>query len=163
MKYIKPILVVSGLALIGYALARYYKRQVDFLKDVQYSIKGINIMNISKELVTLNITQQVYNPSNVEASVSEIYLDVLINGINVGNVNEDKEFVILPNQTTDVSYSFSFNPSIIIKNIVNLVTLTLALKDVKIQANGYVKVKSGFVSTTIPFTYDNNLKSLLKK
>jgi len=163
MKYLKPALIISGLGVIGYALFRYYKKQIDFVKDIQYKISGLRIVNISKEEVTLDILMKVYNASNVEAKVTEIFLDLTMNGTKVGAINESEEFVIKPTQTTDVSYRFSFNPSLVIKNIVNILTLTVALKDVKIQADGYMKVKSGFLSTTIPFTYQNTLKNLLKK
>jgi LEA14-like dessication related protein len=163
MKYLKPALIISGLGVIGYALFRYYKKQIDFVKDIQYTISGLKIVNISKEDVTFEIFLKVYNASNVEAKVTEIYLDVMMNGTKVGSINESNEFTIMPTQTTDVSYKFSFNPSLIIKNIVNILTLTVQLKDVVIVGDGYMKVKSGFLSTTIPFAYQNTLKNLLKK
>ena len=163
MKYLKPALIVSGLGVIGYALFRYYKKQIDFVKDIQYTVSGLKIVNIAKEDVTLEIFLKVYNASNVEAKVTEIFLDVIMNGTKVGSINESTEFTIKPTQTTEVSYKFSFNPSLVIKNIVNILTLTVALKDVVIVADGYMKVKSGFLSTTVPFTYQNTLKNLLKK
>ena len=163
MKYLKPALIVSGLGVIGYALFRYYKKQIDFVKDIQYTISGLKIVNIAKEDVTLEIFLKVYNASNVEAKVTEIFLDVIMNGTKVGSINESTEFTIKPTQTTEVSYKFSFNPSLVIKNIVNILTVTVALKDVVIVADGYMKVKSGFLSTTVPFTYQNTLKNLLKK
>jgi len=163
MKYLKPALIISGLGVIGYALLRYYKKQIDFVKDIQYTISGLKIVNIAKEDVTLEIFLKVYNASNVEAKVTEIFLDVMMNGTKVGSINESSEFTIMPTKTTEVSYKFSFNPSLVIKNIVNILTLTVALKDVVIVADGYMKVKSGFLSTTIPFTYQNTLKNLLKK
>ena len=163
MKYLKPALIVSGLGVIGYALFRYYKKQIDFVKDIKYTISGLKIVNIAKEDVTLEIFLKVYNASNVEAKVTEIFLDVIMNGTKVGSINESTEFTIKPTQTTEVSYKFSFNPSLVIKNIVNILTLTVALKDVVIVADGYMKVKSGFLSTTVPFTYQNTLKNLLKK
>jgi LEA14-like dessication related protein len=163
MKYLKPALIISGLGVIGYALFRYYKKQIDFVKDIQYTISGLKIVNIAKEDVTLDIFLKVYNSSNVEAKVTEIFLDVIMNGTKVGSINESSEFTIMPTKTTEVSYKFSFNPSLVIKNIVNILTLTVALKDVVIVADGYMKVKSGFLSTTIPFTYQNTLKNLLKK
>jgi len=163
MKYLKPALIFSGLGVIGYALFRYYKKQIDFVKDIQYTISGLKIVNIAKEDVTLEIFLKVYNASNVEAKVTEIFLDVIMNGTKVGSINESTEFTIKPTQTTEVSYKFSFNPSLVIKNIVNILTLTVALKDVVIVADGYMKVKSGFLSTTVPFTYQNTLKNLLKK
>ena len=161
--YLKPALIISGLGVIGYALFRYYKKQIDFVKDIQYTISGLKIVNIAKEDVTLEIFLKVYNASNVEAKVTEIFLDVMMNGTKVGSINESSEFTIMPTKTTEVSYKFSFNPSLVIKNIVNILTLTVALKDVVIVADGYMKVKSGFLSTTIPFTYQNTLKNLLKK
>jgi len=163
MKYLKPALIISGLGVIGYALFRYYNKQIDFVKDIQYTISGLKIVNIAKEDVTLEIFLKVYNASNVEAKVTEIFLDVMMNGTKVGSINESSEFTIMPTKTTEVSYKFSFNPSLVIKNIVNILTLTVALKDVVIVADGYMKVKSGFLSTTIPFTYQNTLKNLLKK
>ena len=163
MKYLKPALIVSGLGVIGYALFRYYKKQIDFVKDIQYTISGLKIVNIAKEDVTLEIFLKVYNASNVEAKVTEIFLDVIMNGTKVGSINESTEFTVKPTQTTEVSYKFSFNPSLVIKNIVNILTLTVALKDVVIVADGYMMVKSGFLSTTVPFTYQNTLKNLLKK
>jgi LEA14-like dessication related protein len=162
MKYLKPALIISGLGVIGYALFRYYKKQIDFVKDIQYKISGLKIVNISKEDVTLELFLKVYNSSNVEAKVTEIFLDVMMNGVKVGAINESEEFTIKPTQTSDLSYKFSFNPSLVVKNVVNILTLTVALKDVVIQADGYMKVKSGFLSTTIPFTYQNTLKNLLK-
>lgn len=162
MKALKPILIVSGIGIIAIALYRYYQKQINFLKDIQYKIIGIKIANISKEDIALDITQRIYNASNVEAVVTEVYLDVSLDGIKVGNINEIQDIVVLPTKSTDVSYRFSFNPTLILKNVVNLVTLTLKLKDLKINVEGYVKVHSGFIYTTIPFSYENNLKSLLK-
>ena len=105
----------------------------------------------------------IYNASNVEATVTEIFLDFKMNDIKVGSINESEEFKILPTKTSQVRYNFTFNPSLIVKNIVNIATITLSLKDVKFVADGFIKVKSGFIATTIPFAYENTLKNILKK
>jgi hypothetical protein len=70
--------------------------------------------------------------------------------------------VVLPAKTTDATYRFSFDPRLVLGNIVNLVTLTIAAKDMTFEAKGFVKVESGFVKATIPFEYKNNFKSLIK-
>ena len=145
MKYLKPTLIVSGLGIIGYALFNYYQKQLNFLKNIQYSLKGIKIVNITKDQVTLEITQSVYNSSNVNAQVTDMYLDLYLNGIKVGNIDESKDILLLPNKSTNVSYNITFDPQLILKNIVNLVSLAIALKDMQIRAEGYVKVKSGFI------------------
>lgn len=163
MKSIKPILVVSGIALIGYALYRYYLKQIDFLKDITYQVIGLKIVGISQNQVSMDITTRIYNASNVEATVTEMYLDFLINGIKVGSVNETKDILILPSKTTDISFNFKFNPRVVGQNILDIISLSVGAKDVTFEAKGYVKLKSSFITTSIPFEYTNNLKSILKK
>jgi hypothetical protein len=36
-------------------------------------------------------------------------------------------------------------------------------KDIKLRPEGYIKMKSSFISASLPFEYENNLKSILKK
>ena len=92
-----------------------------------------------------------------------MYIDLLLNGIKVGNINEAKNILIKPNTFSDVTFRFSFNPKLILGNIINLLSISAGSKDVLIDAQGYVKVKSGFIETVVPFEYHNNLKTLIKK
>lgn len=163
MKNLRPILIFSGIAVIGYSLYRYYQRQVTFLKDITYQVVGLRIRSVTASKVSMDITTRIYNASNVEATVKEMYLDFFINGVKVGNVNEVKDIFILPSQTSDISFNFSFNPRVIGQNILDLVSLTLAAKDLVFDVKGYLKVKSAFLTSTIPFEYQNNLKSILNK
>jgi LEA14-like dessication related protein len=163
MKNIRPFIIVGGVAIIATALYRYYRRQIDFIKDITYKITRFNIRSISASLVSLDITTQIYNASNVEATVTEIYLDIVINGVKVGNVNEVKDMVIKPMQTSDVTFNVSFNPRLIGQNIVDILKLSLSAKNVLVDVNGYLKVKSSFIRATVPFEYQNDLKTLLNK
>lgn len=163
MKNLKALFVVGGLGLIGYALYRYYLKQIDFLKDITYQVIGLRVLSISANQVSMDITTRIYNASNVEATVTEMYLDFLINGIKVGSVNEVRDILILPSQSTDVTFNFKFNPRIVGKNLLDIISLSVGSKDVVFDAKGFVKVKSSFLTTTIPFEYSNNLKSILNK
>jgi len=162
MKALKTISVFAGLGLIGYAIYRYYLKQIDFIKDITYQVTGLKIREFKKNNISLDITALIFNASNVEAVVTQMYLDVFINGIKVGNVNEIKDIPIKPKQSTTIQFNFSFDPQLIAKNIVDLVTLSVAAKDIVIDIKGYIRVKSGFLSTPLPFEYRNNLKSYLK-
>jgi LEA14-like dessication related protein len=162
MKAIKSLVIFSGLGIIGYALYRYYSKQIDFLKDITYQVVGFKIAKVSANNVSVDITNRIYNASNVEAVVSELYLDFLLNGVRIGQVNEVKDIVIKPQQTTDVTYRFTFDPKLVIKNVVDLITFSVAAKDMTFVAKGYAKVKSAFLKTTIPFEYKNTLKNFLK-
>lgn len=162
MKGLKTIAVLGGLGIIGYALYRYYKIQAKFLEDITYKVLGVRVAKISASAITLDITARIYNASNVEAVVKEMYLDLLVNDVKVGNVNEIKDIPILPQKSSDISFSITFNPQLIKKNVVDLITFTIAAKDMKYDLRGYVKVKSGFLTTSLPFSYSNNLKSVIK-
>lgn len=163
MKNYKPLLIIGGVAVIGYALWAYYKKQIDFLKDITYQITAVNIVSITKNKVTVTIWAKIYNASNVNAVVKEMFLDFFINGVKVGNVTEVKDINIAPMQTSLINFNFSFDPSIIGKNIVDLVSLTLKAKDVIFNLQGYVSIESGGLKATLPFEYQNNLKNLIKK
>lgn len=161
MRKYRPLLFLAGAGVIGYSLYRYYMKQITFLKDITYQVVGLRIKSITASSVSMDLTTRIYNASNVEATVKEMYLDFFINGIKVGNVNEVKDILILPSRTTDVTFNFSFNPRLIGKNIMDLISLTIQAKDLNFDVKGYIKVKSAFLTPTIPFEYQNNLKNIL--
>lgn len=163
MKKYAPLFITGGIGIIGYALYRYYMKQIDFVKDIQYQITGVNILSIDASRVSLEILSKIYNASNVDASVEQMFLEVKMNGIKVGEVNEMKGIHIQPSQFTDISFLFNFNPRLIGQNLLNLITLTIGAKDIILDITGFVKVKSGFVKASVPFKYTNNLFSLIKK
>lgn len=163
MKSIKALLVLSGVGIIGYAVYRYYTKQIDFLKDFTYKVIGIKAISFKADNVTLEINTRITNNSNVEAKVTEIYLDAYLNRVAVGNITEVKDIYVKANGSSDFSFKFSFNPKIVLGNLINIVTLSVGTKDIMFAIDGYVRVESGFIKTTIPFEYENNLKSLINK
>ena len=163
MKKLTPLFVISGIAVIGYALYRYYLKQIDFIKDITYQVTGVNILSADASRVSLEILARIYNASNVAAVVEQMFLEVYFNGVKVGEVNEIKDIPIEPMQSSNISFVFNFNPRLLGQNILNLLTLTIAAKDIILDVRGYVKVRSGVLKSTIPFEYKNNLYSLVRK
>lgn len=163
MKQLKPIALIAGFSIIGVALYRYYKKQVTFLKDITYKVIGFKINKLSLQQVSLEITARVFNSSNIEATIKEMYLDAYINDVKIGNVTEVRDILILPQKSTDVTFNFNFDPRLVGQNIINILTGSLAAKDLIFDVKGYMRVKSGFLTLPLPFEYRNNLKSFLKK
>ena len=95
MKAVKPILLISGIGVIAYAIYNYYQKQFKLLADVQTTLVGLKIVSVSKTAVVLDITSRITNISNVEAIVKQMYLDCFLNGVLIGNVNETKDISIL--------------------------------------------------------------------
>jgi LEA14-like dessication related protein len=163
MKGVKALLVASGIGIIGYAIYRYYKKQADLLTNYTYKVVGINIGSITTENIVLDVTTRITNNSNVSATITEIYLDAYINGQNVANINEVKDIFVKANGDSDFTFRLSISPKLVLGNLVNIVTLSSAIKDLILNLDGYIKIKSGFLSVSLPFKYQNNLKSLIKK
>jgi LEA14-like dessication related protein len=163
MKVIKPILLISGISVIAYAIYSYYQKQIKLLADVQTTLVGLKIVSISKTAIVLDITNRLMNVSNVEATIKQMYLDCYLNGVQIGNVNEIKDINILAGKSSDISFRFTFNPSLVLGNVFNILTFAVQAKDIKFEAKGFIKVSSSFITTTIPFQYSNNLGSFLNK
>jgi LEA14-like dessication related protein len=158
MKGLKTVSILAGLGLIGYAIYRYYLKQIDILKNITFKVQGIKIREFSKKKVSLDVSALIFNASNVEVTITQMYLDVYANGVKVGDINEIKDILIKPKQSTFISFNFSLDLSLIAKNIVDLITISVSSKDMIIDIKGYIKVKNGFLSTPVPFEYTTNLK-----
>lgn len=163
MKNWKPLLMVTGVGLIAYAIYNYYKRQLEIVKNYDYKVIGLKVVSFQKDNVALDVTTRITNYSNVEATVKQLFLDVYVNGVKVAKVDETKDILVRGNGTSDFSFRFTFDPQVVLGNIVNIVTLSVGIKDVMIELDGYVKVESGILKATVPFNYKNNLKTLLGK
>jgi LEA14-like dessication related protein len=155
MKGVKALLIASGVGIIGYAIYRYYKKQVDLLANYTYKVVGIKIVTITTDNIVLDVNTRITNNSNVSATVTEIYLDAYLNGEAVANINEVKDILVKANGSSDFSFRLAISPKMVLGNIVNIVTLSAATKDLLLNLKGYVKIKSGFLSVSLPFEYQN--------
>ena len=162
MKLLKPLLFVGGGSLLAYGFYQYYLAQKKFIEQIKYKFVGLKIVEFAKDNVTLDITVNLFNGSDVQATAKEMYLDVMINDVIVGNINEVKDVVILSKKSTNFTYRFSFNPQLILKNIVDLISFTIQAKNLNFVVKGYVNIDFGIYKTTLPFTYKDNLKKILK-
>ena len=133
------------------------------LQNYTYKVVGLTVVGITTDNISLDITTRINNLSNVSATITEIYLDAYVNGQKVANINEVKDIFVKANGSSDFVFRLDVNPKLVLGNIVNIVTLSAATKDLIMNLNGFVKIKSGFVSVSLPFEYQNNLKSLIKK
>jgi LEA14-like dessication related protein len=163
MKGLKALLVLSGVGIIGIAIYRYYKKQADLLQNYTYQVVGLKVISITTENLAFDITTRITNNSNVSATVTEIYLDSYVNGQNVANINEVKDIYVKANGSSDFTFRLNISPKLVLGNIINIVTLSTSTKDLFLNLDGYVKIKSGFVNVSLPFQYQNNLKSVIKK
>lgn len=162
MKGLRTILILSGAGMIGYAIYNFYKKQISFVKNIDYRINKIKVLKIDRQLLSIELTFRILNYSNIDAEVSEIFLDFFINDNKAGNIQESKTIIIKASGQTDVSFVFNIQPTLVFMNLANILNMSAAIKDAKIKAQGYVRLKSGMLSTTVPYEYNTTMKEYLK-
>jgi hypothetical protein len=158
----KVLLAVGGLSLLGFGLYRYFKTQADLLTKYTWKIQGFKIRKFSFEELSIDLTFLFTSVADLEAKVEKIYLDLYLEGKNVGYINEVKEFIIPAKGSSSIPIFVSINPQAIFKNIIEFTLNVAKNKDVRFKIDGFASVKSGFVKTTLPIKYETSLKEYLK-
>ena len=157
----KTYLAISGISILALAFYGYYKYQLKKLQDFEWKIKSFNLRKFSLNELLLDVTFLFTNKSDVEATIKKVYIDLYVQGINVGYIQEVKGFVLPARGTSSVPLTFSVNPQAIFKNVISIISGAGANKDLQFTLKGYANIKSGFVSTTIPIDYTTTVKEYL--
>jgi LEA14-like dessication related protein len=157
----KALLIIGGLGLLGFGLYKYFTYQAKKLLEFDWSFSGIKINKLSLNELNIVLTIRFISKADIEAKVEKLYLDLYLMGVRVGYINEDKPFVIPARGSSDIPLNISINPQIIFKNIIDVTSGIGKNKDVMFKFDGFAKIKSGFVSTTLPITYETSIKQYL--
>lgn len=152
---------VVGVLGLGYALFRYLKTQSLLLQDYTYKIVGVKIKKVSKNELTFDLVIRFFSKSDVEATVNNLYLDIFVEGTNVGFISETNSFVIPAKGNSDIPLEFSFNPQLVFKSALGLILTGVQKKDIAFGIKGKANIKSGFISTTIPIEYNSTVKAYI--
>jgi hypothetical protein len=159
-KAVATVGIIGGLALIGFSIYYYIKRQTDLIKNFTYVITGINFTTFNLSLIKGDITIAFTNTSDIEVLVNEFYVDFFFNDEYVGYLEDKTPFVIKNRETTPVTTEFTLNPQIILGNITNIAVFTTQFKDAAFKVSGKARVKSGFISVTVPVEFRTTLREL---
>lgn len=152
--------LVGGVGLFGYALYRFYKKQVQLLKDFKWKIIGFNIKSFEANRVTGTIDIRFSSQSDIDILIKNFYLDIFINEVYVGYILDNKENVIPARGYNDLSFDFSFNPQFIFTNALDLVLTGIKSSGTMMRLQGFIKLKSGFVGATVKIDCNCSVKTL---
>ena len=101
-----------GLALSSVGAYLYYRRQVNLLYNVSYSIGGFKILERNANIFKVEITMLVKNCSELPLTITGYNLDVLVNNEQVTKiVDSGKSQTLQPNGgVSPITFVASFNP-----------------------------------------------------
>ena len=159
-KGLTALAIIGGISLFGYTLYKYFTKQVDLLKQFNWKVLDFGLDTLDLKVIKGTIKFRFSSISDVELEINKFYLDVYANGERVGYIEDVNTFIIPAKGYTDIPFAYTINPQFIIKNIVDIVAYTSKQKDAIITFDGYVKIKSGFISATVPIKSDCSVKNL---
>lgn len=160
---IVSVLVLGGVAAIGYAFYAYASRQAKLLQDYSYKILNFSIDTFDLQKIKGTISVLFGSKSDVEVVVQEFILDFYFNGKKVGYLEDNTEFIIPAKGMTTIPFQYTLNPQLVFTNAVDIVSYALRQKDASISVRGYAKLKSGFIGATLPISYDTTIKEILSE
>ena len=154
----KTLLYLGGFGLLGGALYYYFKKQADLLLQYQVDIVGVKFGKVSTSSVDMVISVKFTSIADLEAKVNKMYLDVAIEGANVGYVTNDKTFIVPAKGHSYIDLNITFNPKLVLGNAVDIILGVKKNKDINVDLNGFANVSSGMLSTTLPIKYHTTIK-----
>jgi hypothetical protein len=164
----KPFIIIGAVGLAGYAVFRYFQVQASLLKSYEYKITSIKPNKVTLDYISLDLGIRFTSKSDIEGEVTTVYIDVYVEGKNVGFVTDVKPFIIPSRKknkdgsytdgSSDITLNVSFKPRDIFNNAVDILLGAGKKKDLSFGVKGYANVHSGFIRTTIPIVYNTTLK-----
>lgn len=159
----KTLLFVGGLSVLGFGVYQYLRKQKDLLMNFTWKIQGFKIRKFSKDELAIDLNILFTSISDVEAKIERLYLDLFLDGKNVGYVSENNPFIVPAKGSATIPLKISINPKGIINNIIDLTLGVFKNKDLMFAVNGFAKIKSGLFYTTLPIKYETSVKEYLGK
>lgn len=158
----KRILVIAlGLSVAGLGIWYYIKTQAELLAKFKYKITGGRLNTVSTNVFQLSLFIKFSSIADIEATVSDLSLNVFLDDKKVGVISNDNSFIIPSHGTSDIALNLSFDPRIVLGNILDIVSGNRAVENSQLKIDGYASVKSGFISATLPVRYSTSIKEFL--
>lgn len=156
----RKLLVLGGLASIGYAFYYYFKKQVALVMNFDYKIKDAKILNLTKEGAKLDVAVEVTNKSSLGVQILGYDLTFKYKGVELGKTQSNQPFQVNP----DSSFVVQALGDISFKNagtvLLPFVTDVINRKPMDIEIDGFINVEFSGLSRKVEF---NNQKITYSK
>ncbi len=161
-KIIKTIVILGGIALLGYGFYYYYVQQSALLSQITIAPQSVVITgDVTSTNVPMQVNLLITNPSNISAQVQMIFVNIYANGILLGTATTAQPFVI-PAVNSDGSpgvnvgqLNLIIDPSKLV-NISSIISI-ISLKGVNVVVNGYATVAAPPAHLQIPINFTQEI------
>lgn len=157
----KTAIIILATVILG-GVGYYYYKDIQLLENITYQLIGINLQNVSPTLTTVTLDLRLFSQSTINAQVQALFLDVYINNTKVGSVQQVAPFIIPAMGYADAELNVNISPELLLGDALNLLTSGIATgSNGAVMVVGYAKVKSSFLTITVPFNYTTTIAALM--
>jgi LEA14-like dessication related protein len=162
LRIMKKVIIIGAIvAIVGGGLYYFYKQQYSQVTNLDFKFLKVSLGKLAATDTILNISLMVTSNSTLEAKVTDLNLEVYINDKKVGNVSELSPIILPAKGSSVVDLKVAINPLQTGMDILDVAASYFKEKNAVVRINGYGKVKTAFIETSVPFTYDTTLKELI--
>lgn len=155
----KIILATTAIVILG-GIYTFFKTEFGKLKNACFVLAGGVINNLALNHVNLSLFFKVTNISAIDMEISNVNLNIYINGLFVSNFKNPNKQQINPRASNTMQIDVDFKPADLLKAGVNNITALLEDQSkLVISLKGTITVGSGIVKVN---NYDVNLSMTLK-
>ena len=155
----KTIIILAIVAVLGISGYIFYSNQVEKLMNMRY--KFLAIKNVSVGETAFDVKVRIESDSTLEAQVTDLDLDVFVNGRKVGKIVDNSKMIIPAKGYSVIDFKVIADLDSIGLNALNLAGEVWKNKDATLTLRGKAKVKTSFISFRVPIDYTESIKYLL--
>jgi LEA14-like dessication related protein len=160
-KFIVATSIIGGITLFGYAIYRYIKVQADLLKNFSYQIMDFGIQQFDLQLIKGTLSVLFKSDADVEIVVKSFIVNFYVNGVPAGYIEDTSEFIVPAHNQTIIPFAYTLDPQVLLANVIGIIDQSIQTGDEIFEVKGFAKVKSGFITVSLPIEYKTTLKEIM--
>lgn len=155
------IAILGGVAMFGYAIYHYVKVQADLLKNFSYQIMDFGIQQLDAQIIKGNLSVLFKSDADIEIVVKSFIVNFYLNGVPVGYIEDTKEFIVPAHNQTIIPFAYTLDPQILMAHLVGMIDQSIQTGDEVFEVSGFAKIKSGFITLSLPVDYKTTLGEIM--
>ncbi len=158
-KVLIPLGVLSLLVAGGY----YWWSQWKLVQNYKVDVVGLKLKSFTLDSTTVGLSLKVTSYTSIEAVLSDVNINITVNGVFVGSANNPDKSTIPANGYNIFSMSVKLNNNNFLNSIGGILSAGENIP-ITIKLDGTTKIASGFIFVTIPVQteYTTTLHELLQ-
>lgn len=138
---LKKVLILGGIAGIGFSFYYYFKRQLDLALDFAYSIKTIRILELTDQTAVIKTEIEITNKSSFNLSIEDYDIQFSYKNIPVARTIFTKPIFIVSDQTFSLEAEGSIDLDKAKDAIWPFIQDVIKKRPINLVLNGFVVVK----------------------